>query len=119
VRQSTISRRRELFQEAVELIERDYAVEGLSLRTVAQRIATSPRQLQRAFAENGGTTFRQELQRVRMDRAAQLLRLGSVPVSRVATAVGYRQPAQFAKAFRRHHGRAPSAFRNGSGRLAA
>jgi AraC family transcriptional regulator, regulatory protein of adaptative response / methylphosphotriester-DNA alkyltransferase methyltransferase len=25
--------------------------------------------------------------------------------------VGYRQPAQFAKAFRRHHGQAPSAFR--------
>jgi AraC-like DNA-binding protein len=118
VRQSTISRRRELFHEAVDLIERDYAAEGLSLRAVAQRIATSPRQLQRAFAENG-TSFRQELQRVRMDRAAALLRLGSLPVSRVATAVGYRQPAQFAKAFRRHHGRAPSAFRNGSGRLAA
>jgi AraC-like DNA-binding protein len=25
--------------------------------------------------------------------------------------VGYRQPAQFAKAFRRHHGVAPSDFR--------
>ena len=25
--------------------------------------------------------------------------------------VGYRQPAQFAKAFRRHHGAAPSALR--------
>jgi two-component system response regulator YesN len=25
--------------------------------------------------------------------------------------VGYRQPAQFAKAFRRHHGAAPSGFR--------
>ncbi len=27
--------------------------------------------------------------------------------------VGYRQPAQFAKAFRRHHGAAPSALRGG------
>jgi AraC family transcriptional regulator, regulatory protein of adaptative response / methylphosphotriester-DNA alkyltransferase methyltransferase len=33
--------------------------------------------------------------------------------------VGYRQPAQFAKAFRRHHGRAPSAFRDHADRLAA
>ncbi len=119
MRQSTISRRRELFEEAVEVIERDYAAAGLSLSTVAHRIATSPRQLQRAFAENGGTSFRQELQRVRMERAAALLRFGSLPVGRVAASVGYRQPAQFAKAFRRHHGRAPSAFRNGSGRLAA
>jgi AraC-like DNA-binding protein len=29
----------------------------------------------------------------------------------VARRVGYRQPAQFAKAFRRHHGMSPSAYR--------
>ena len=52
----------------------------------------------------GGTSFSRELQRVRMERAAQLLRVGSMPVQDVAAAVGYRQPAQFAKAFRRHHG---------------
>ncbi|HEU0025257.1 MAG TPA: helix-turn-helix transcriptional regulator [Thermoleophilaceae bacterium] len=114
-----MSRRRELFEEAVEVIERDYAAVDLSLRSVSRAIATSTRQLQRAFAESGGTTFRGELQRVRMERAAVLLRLGSMPVARVARAVGYRQPAQFAKAFRRHHGEPPSAFREGSGRLAA
>jgi AraC family transcriptional regulator, regulatory protein of adaptative response / methylphosphotriester-DNA alkyltransferase methyltransferase len=32
-------------------------------------------------------------------------------VREVAHRVGYRQPAQFAKAFRRHHGSSPSAFR--------
>ena len=87
------------------MIERDYATPDLTLRSVSGTIATSTRQLQRAFAENGGTSFRRELQRVRMERAATLLRFGSMPVSRVAAAVGYRQPAQFAKAFRRHHGR--------------
>ncbi len=30
----------------------------------------------------------------------------------VAHRVGYRQPAQFAKAFRRHHGASPSAYRS-------
>jgi AraC family transcriptional regulator, regulatory protein of adaptative response / methylphosphotriester-DNA alkyltransferase methyltransferase len=119
MRQSTASRRRALFEEAVEVIEREYAAVDLSLRTVAHTIATSTRQLQRAFAESGQTSFRRELQRVRMERAAFLLQVGSMPVSRVAAAVGYRQPAQFAKAFRRHHGRAPSAFRERSGQLAA
>jgi AraC family transcriptional regulator of adaptative response / methylphosphotriester-DNA alkyltransferase methyltransferase len=33
-------------------------------------------------------------------------------VREVAQRVGYRQPAQFAKAFRRHHGLAPAAFRD-------
>jgi two-component system response regulator YesN len=46
-----------------------------------------------------------------MARAAELLAERELPVNRVASAVGYRQPAQFAKAFRRHHGRPPSAYR--------
>ena len=74
-------------------------------------MATSRRQLQRAFAEAGETSFRSYLQRVRMERAAELLREGPTPVNQVASAVGYRQPAQFAKAFRRHHGAPPSSFR--------
>ncbi len=119
VRQSTMSRRRDLFQEAVEVIEREYATADLSLQSVSRTIATSTRQLQRAFAECGDTSFRRELQRVRMERAAALLRIGTLPVAMVAGAVGYRQPAQFAKAFRRHHGRPPSAFRDGAARLVA
>ena len=52
-------------------------------------------------------------QKVRMRRAPELLREGDLPVGDVANAVGYRQPAQFAKAFRRHHGAPPSTFRAG------
>jgi AraC family transcriptional regulator, regulatory protein of adaptative response / methylphosphotriester-DNA alkyltransferase methyltransferase len=33
----------------------------------------------------------------------------------VAAAVGYRQAAQFAKAFRRSHGAPPSSFRGANG----
>ena len=46
-----------------------------------------------------------------MERAAELLRTRGLTVREVAHRVGYRQPAQFAKAFRRHHGVAPSDFR--------
>jgi AraC family transcriptional regulator of adaptative response / methylphosphotriester-DNA alkyltransferase methyltransferase len=117
-RHTTIERRRVLFEEAAEIIEREYQDE-LALDDVARRIAASRRQLQRAFAEAGETTFRSHLQKVRMARAAELLRHGSAPVNRVAQAVGYRQPAQFAKAFRRHHGAAPSAFRAAAAPAAA
>jgi AraC family transcriptional regulator of adaptative response / methylphosphotriester-DNA alkyltransferase methyltransferase len=119
VRPTTRFRRRELFDDAIDVIAEDYADEGLSLTEVAHRIATSPRQLQRAFAEAGGTSFRRELQRVRMDRAAELLRAGSRPVQDVAAAVGYRHGAQFAKAFRRHHGAPPSSFRERGRSIAA
>jgi AraC family transcriptional regulator, regulatory protein of adaptative response / methylphosphotriester-DNA alkyltransferase methyltransferase len=119
LRESTVSRRSELYRDAVTVIERRYSEEDLSLHTVARTIATSRRQLQRAFAETGGTSFRRELQRVRMLRAAELLRDGALSVQTVAGAVGYRQAAQFAKAFRRHYGAPPSAFRGHGERLAA
>jgi AraC family transcriptional regulator, regulatory protein of adaptative response / methylphosphotriester-DNA alkyltransferase methyltransferase len=119
VRESTVSRRSELYRDAIVVIQHRYAEEDLSLHTVARTIATSRRQLQRAFAETGGTSFRRELQRVRMVRAAELLREGSLSVQAVAGAVGYRQAAQFAKAFRRHYGAPPSVFRGHSERLAA
>ena len=109
-RPATALRRRELFLEAAAIIDAEYEYR-LALDDVAHRIATSRRQLQRAFAEAGETSFRSYLQRVRMDRAAELLREGRAPVSSVASAVGYRQAAQFAKAFRRHHGAPPSSFR--------
>jgi len=110
MRTATVDRRRQLYFEAVEIVEREYR-DDLSLDELAQRLASSRRQLQRAFAEAGHTTFRTYLQRVRMARAAELLRDPSLPVNRIASAVGYRQPAQFAKAFRRHHRRPPSDFR--------
>jgi len=119
VRPSTAQRRRDLYREAVEVIRLRHADPDLSLARVAHEIATSRRQLQRALAECGGTTFSRELQRARMERAAQLLAAGSVPVQVVARAVGYRQAAQFAKVFRRHRGASPSSFRRQPGRLAA
>ena len=118
MRPSTRQRRRALFEEALAAIRRDFADEDLSLARVARSIATSRRQLQRVFGEHG-TSFRTELQRVRMAHAAELLRRERLPVASVARAVGYRQAAQFSKAFRRHHGEPPSAARGRRSAVAA
>ena len=113
MRDGTAERREELYQEAMELIARDFA-QDLQLEGVARRLATSRRQLQRAFAEIGRTSFRDELAKVRMHHARQLLAADGIPVRTVAASVGYHQPAQFAKSVRRHHGQAPSTYRKNS-----
>jgi AraC-like DNA-binding protein len=110
MRDGTAERREQLYQEAIDLIAREYARE-LQLEGVAKELATSRRQLQRAFAEVGSTSFRDELAKVRMHHARVLLAADAVPVRTVAASVGYHQPAQFAKSFRRHHGQAPSTYR--------
>ena len=105
------ARRRTLLVEATVVMEARYADPDLSGEQVARRIATSVRQLQRVFAELADTTFRDELNAVRMQHAATLMLTTDLPVREIATRVGHRQPSHFAKAFRRHHGLPPSAFR--------
>lgn len=109
-RPGTVRHRTQLYSEAIRIVEAEYASD-LELDDIARRVASSRRQLQRAYAEIGHTTFREHLTRVRMERAAQLLANGSLTVREVARRVGYRQPAQFAKTFRRHLGAVPSAYR--------
>ena len=114
-RPATIAQRTALFEDATAVVHTAYG-ERLSLDEVARRIATSRRQLQRIYAEIGNTTFRDQLTEVRMDRAGRLLAADgnrSLTVRDVAARVGYRQPAQFAKAFRGHHGVSPSEYRGG------
>ena len=117
-RPTTIRLRTSLFEEATDIVDREYGSD-LSLDEIARRVASSRRQLQRAYAEIGETTFRDHLTRVRMEKAAELLAARDLTVREVAHRVGYRQPAQFAKAFRRHLGVAPSDFRADSARATA
>ena len=115
-RPTTIRLRTSLFEEATEIVDQEYGSD-LSLDEIARRVASSRRQLQRAYAEIGETTFRDHLTRVRMEKAAELLTSRGLTVREVAHRVGYRQPAQFAKAFRRHLGVAPSDYRAENGRV--
>ena len=112
---TTPSRRATLLAEATLAIERRHAEPVLGLDDVAREIATSSRQLQRVFSELAGRAFRDELAAVRMQHGAELLLTTDLPVAEVARRVGYRQAAQFAKAFRRHHGVSPSGLRRAAG----
>ena len=110
-RPATVRLRTSIYEDASAIVASEFSAE-LSLDDIARRVASSRRQLQRAFSEIGDTTFREHLTAVRMERAAEMLGGRGLTVREVAHRVGYRQPAQFAKAFRRHHGISPSAYRS-------
>ena len=110
-RSGTAARRAELLVDATLAIEERHADAGLTLHDVAHAVATSDRQLQRVFAELAGSAFRDELAAVRMHHGATLLQTTNLQVSVIARRVGYRQSAQFAKAFRRYHGVSPLGLR--------
>lgn len=111
MRPSTLASRRRLYLLARVIVQRHYR-QQLTLARVARALATSPRELQRAFAQFGDEGFREQLITRRMHVAADLLiDQPAVPVAHVARLVGYRQPPHFARAFRRRYGMAPSRFR--------
>jgi AraC-like DNA-binding protein len=110
VRANTLRERRRLYLLARVVIARHYQRE-LTLATVAQALCTSPRQLQRAYAQFAKGTFHEELVARRMIAAAELLVEQALPIREVARQVGYRQASHFAAAFRRRYGLAPARFR--------
>jgi AraC-like DNA-binding protein len=118
-RPSTLAERERLFAEVVAEIEARLCEPQLELDDVARAVYASRRQVQRVMEEHD-TSFRQYLTHARMRRAAEMLAdQPARPVRDVAHTVGYRQPAQFAKAFRRVHGQTPAAHRrNGLARVA-
>ena len=102
-----------IFDMATAYVQQHYG-EQVDLGVVARHAYTSRRQLQRAFQAVGGTTFRSYVRAVRMDIARRALETSpELTIRDVAFHVGYRQPAQFAKAFRAHHGHNPSEMLTG------
>jgi len=55
--------------------------------------------------------------RVRLETAARLLRFGKDPVGDIAFAVGYENLAGLSRAFKKHFGMSPAAFRTSKGNM--
>ena len=111
MRPQTLAARRRLYVLARTVVARHYR-RPLTLAVVAGALASSPRQLQRAYAQFGEVSFSEDLLGRRMAAAAELLvEQRAIPVSDVARLVGYRQASHFAAAFRRRYGLPPARFR--------
>jgi AraC-like DNA-binding protein len=111
MRPTTIEQRRRLYLLARVVIARHYR-RSLTLDEVSRALASSPRQLTRAYAQFGEVTFREDLITRRLNVAAQLLvEQPAIPVRDVARLVGFSQASHFAKAFRRRYGLTPAGFR--------
>ena len=108
----TVSARRRLYLLARVVVARHYR-RRLTLAVVAGALSSSPRQLQRVYAQFGEITFQEDLLARRMAAAAELLaKQCAIPVREVARLVGYRQAPHFALAFRRRYGLSPARFRD-------
>jgi AraC-like DNA-binding protein len=82
----------------------------LDVAQAAQRLATSPRTLQRRLRE-AGSGFAEERARARVERAKELLVATDAKIATIARRVGYRDEERFTARFVRAAGETPSAWR--------
>lgn len=85
--------------------------DALSLERVAQRLAMSPRTLQRRLGEHG-TSWREEVEALRQQHALSLLRDTELPMRSIAARVGYSDVRALRRAVQRWHGQPPTAVRS-------
>lgn len=85
-----------------------------SRHRAAERLGLHERTLVRHLHDTG-TTFQALLDETRLNVARELLQCTDATVARIAASLGYRDSTVFARAFRRHLGTTPRAYRDHSG----
>jgi AraC-like DNA-binding protein len=96
MRQKRVARDR--VERTKELLARNLA-NPPTLEMLGREVGCSPFYLSRSFSRVVGLTIPQYLRKLRMERAAELLRSGRYNVTETATEVGYASLSHFSKAF--------------------
>ena len=86
-----------------------------SLETLAEEFGMSPRTLIRKLARQN-TTYRDILEEIRKRHAMRLLKETHMTAASIATVLGYHEPANFGRAFKRWTNSTPAAWRQLAGR---
>ncbi len=110
VRAASSVDRSQPLDQALSYVENNYA-EKIQLATVARICNLSPFQFSRNFKKENGITFRDFVVRLRIQRAAQLMRERGASVTEAAFVVGFNDLSYFARMFRRQIGVSPSHYR--------
>ncbi len=96
-----------------EYVNANLGNQELRLDDVAQCVGLSTGFFHRAFKEATGETPLAYIQRLRIQRAMQLLASRDLSVLQVAMRVGFLSPSHFSRLFHRQVGMTPSQYRKG------
>lgn len=106
-------RQKRLARERVERVLAlltQHLAEPLSLEEIGRKAGCSPFHLSRTFSREMGMGIPQYLRKLRMERAAELLRSGKYNVTEAALEVGYSSLSHFSQAFCQTMGCCPGLY---------
>ena len=96
---------------------RAHACDGLRLKDFMRQNPLSRRALERRVHKLLGRSPKEEITRVQIERAKQLLATTDLPAATIAEKCGYNQPIYFSQVFRSQVGLSPSDYRAGEKKL--
>jgi AraC family transcriptional activator of pobA len=100
----------QLYRRFVDVLERDFARRH-DARHYADELRVPQAALSRALSKVTGRGTKELITDRRMLEAARLLRFTDLTVGEIAFRAGYSDPLYFSRAFKRHHGAPPMAYR--------
>lgn len=90
--------------DAIRYIEDNYATPDLSVDDISSQLHISPSYLRSLFKRQMGNTIVAHITKVRMEKALELLKEGSLKNSNIAEVVGYTDSHYFSYCFKRFYG---------------
>lgn len=97
-----------LLLEVRGYIDKNYTDAQLSLTSVANVFSITEVYLSYLFKQETGENFSKYVERLRMERALQLIVDGNLLMNEIAETVGYNSPQVFRRAYKRYYGNTPS-----------
>lgn len=101
-----------MIRQAKEYISQQYIEPDLSLNRVAACVNLSPCHFSAVFSQETGTTFKEYLTEIRIQRAKELLRTTALHSSEISDQIGYNDPHYFSYVFRKSTNCSPKEFRS-------
>lgn len=91
---------------------RDHACDGINVEDVLRHVPVSRRILESRFRSHLGRTPHQQIARLQLDRAKQLLRDTDLPLADIAARAGFSHAAYLSAVFKKSTGEPPSHYRD-------
>lgn len=97
--------------QQVEDYVRRHLASNLSLQILSDRVGLSPNYLNHLFREEMHETLKSYVMRIRMEKAADMLRNTDMRIHEVASQVGFPTARYFSDAFSKYYGVTPKEYR--------
>ena len=100
----------ERFREALEIMMANIET-PLTVDDLAQQLGFSSRQIERIFARNGFEPLHKYYQKLRLNRARQLIEQTRMSILEIALACGYENQSHFGRSYKKTFGLSPKDVR--------